>query len=59
MACDLKKKMHYLKKTKHVLVKEMDGIRLEMIWPPCTGLTYKSRNISRVIYFEMGVQSEK
>lgn len=59
MACDLKKKMNALLKKKHVLVKEMDGIRLEMIWPPCSGPTYKSRNISRAIYFEMGVQSEK
>lgn len=24
-----------------VLVKEMDGILLEMVWPLCTGLTYK------------------
>lgn len=41
MACDLKKKlMHY--KNKNVLVKEMDGI--------------KPRNVSRIIYFKMGVQ---
>lgn len=36
-----------------VLVKEMDGIRLQMIWPPCTRLTYRPGTISRIIYFKM------
>lgn len=50
MACD-KEKMSY---KELVLVKEMDGILLEMVWPLCTGLTYKSRRSSEVTYFKLG-----
>lgn len=44
MACD--KKMYH---KELVLVKEMDGILLAIIWLP--GLTYKSRNSSRITLF--------
>lgn len=51
MACDKEKKSY----KELVLVKEMDGILLEMIWSPCTGLTYNSRYSSRITYFKLGI----
>lgn len=50
MGCDLKKT-----NSQELLVKEMDGIPLEIIWPPCTGLMCKSRYITRLIYFEVEI----
>lgn len=55
MACDKKKIKECVNYKELVLVKEMGGIRLEMIWLPGSSLTFRSGNSSRIIYFKMEI----